>query len=496
MKNKKGFTLIEVLAIIVLIAIVFSITFLIVNNVNDSAKEETIQINENSILAAANIYTEEFNKNLNWRSNDEETMVCVSVEEIVNQGMLEKDKVGTNYEEYVVKVIKSDDDVNSYHLMKKRECKILDTKPPVINGENVEIEIKDDYDVYNDVKIDGTGSEIINKNVTLDGEKITNTKNLDLGEYILIYTAEDEGNNSVEFTRTIKIVDTKKPDIISLEQVPVSSNNNWQKGNIKVTGKAKDTGSGIQSYLFSKEESVDKNNVNWKNLTSAEEEITQYINSSDNGKLYFHVKDRAGNISSKEIQLYIDNIAPTFVSKNGNISLNSIPMATFKDDQSGIKEVKYYISTISTKPDKNNKAFSTSKDISMSCRTSYYAWAIGIDKAGNISEVESLGSYYRSCSSGGSSGGSSSSSSNSSSGSSCDVVCQMQKNSEAWHNATSQKEKDELHKKNEELAQQLPGSSFNQGNGTWNNSSGKPIYSVSDSDKKKSSSSSKTSKGR
>lgn len=98
MKNKKGFTLIEVLAIIVLIAIVFSITFLIVNNVNDSAKEETIQINENSILAAANIYTEEFNKNLNWRSNDEETMVCVSVEEIVNQGILEKDKVGTNYE--------------------------------------------------------------------------------------------------------------------------------------------------------------------------------------------------------------------------------------------------------------------------------------------------------------------------------------------------------------------------------------------------------------
>jgi len=50
MKNKKGFTLIEVLAIIVLIAIVFSITFLIVNNVNDSAKEETIQINENGKL--------------------------------------------------------------------------------------------------------------------------------------------------------------------------------------------------------------------------------------------------------------------------------------------------------------------------------------------------------------------------------------------------------------------------------------------------------------
>lgn len=48
---------------------------------------------------------------------------------------------------------------------------------------------------------------------------------------------------------------------------------------------------------------------------------------------------------------------------------------------------------------------------------------------------------------------------------------QMDANSQAWHNATSQAEKDRLHAENQQLAGQLGGNvSFNPGSGTWSGS--------------------------
>ena len=45
---------------------------------------------------------------------------------------------------------------------------------------------------------------------------------------------------------------------------------------------------------------------------------------------------------------------------------------------------------------------------------------------------------------------------------------QMNQNSQAWHNATSQEEKDRLHAENQQLAGQLGGNvGFNSGSGTW-----------------------------
>ena len=47
----------------------------------------------------------------------------------------------------------------------------------------------------------------------------------------------------------------------------------------------------------------------------------------------------------------------------------------------------------------------------------------------------------------------------------------MDANSQAWHNATSQEEKDRLHAENQQLAGQLGGNvSFNPGSGTWSGS--------------------------
>ena len=494
LKSKKGLTLFELLVALVILGLTVSIVFISINGAVDSAKKESIIVYENSVLTAGSIFTNEFEKDLYWRSNDEETMACITIQELINQGFLKQDEVGYDYKDYSIKVIKSEEQVNKYQLLKTNECKIKDTKVPIITfDENpVNVEIKDDYNLMTGVTFDGTGSDIIEQSIKLDGKDISTTKELALGQYIIIYKIKDEGDNETEAARTVNIVDTQLPIINTLLQNPNSSITNWQKNEVELTGKAIDTGSGIVAYQFSQNAEINKNSSGWKTITTTTNEITQKQKVTTNGKWYFYVKDEAGNISKRDIQVYIDKTPPIFVSQNGSMGLNSIPVPTFQDSESGINQIKYYISTISTTPDKNNSSFTTSNSISMGCNTSYYAWAIATDKAGNISDVKSLGSYYYSCSSGSNRG--SSSSSSSSNNSSCGVICQMQKNSEAWHQTNSTAEKNALHAANTILSKLIPGSYYESSSDTWKDSSGNNLYEISNSSKKTSSSSSSSSK--
>lgn len=77
-------------------------------------------------------------------------------------------------------------------------------------------------------------------------------------------------------------------------------------------------------------------------------------------------------------------------------------------------------------------------------------------------------------------GGSHSSGSHSSGGSSCDTRCQMEKNSAAWHNASSQAEKDRLKAENQRLKNDLPecsgGCTDKKGDGRLTDSKGNCVY--------------------
>lgn len=102
---------------------------------------------------------------------------------------------------------------------------------------------------------------------------------------------------------------------------------------------------------------------------------------------------------------------------------------------------------------------------------------------GTVTFTANWGSYScgSSSSSGGSySGGSHSSGSHSSGGSSCDTRCQMEKNSAAWHNASSQAEKDRLKAENQRLKNDLPecsgGCTDKKGDGRLTDSKGNCVY--------------------
>ena len=105
---------------------------------------------------------------------------------------------------------------------------------------------------------------------------------------------------------------------------------------------------------------------------------------------------------------------------------------------------------------------------------------------GTVTFTANWGSYscgspsYGGNSGGSHSGGSHSSGSHSSGGSSCDTRCQMEKNSAAWHNASSQAEKDRLKAENQRLKNDLPecsgGCTDKKGDGRLTDSKGNCVY--------------------
>ena len=64
------------------------------------------------------------------------------------------------------------------------------------------------------------------------------------------------------------------------------------------------------------------------------------------------------------------------------------------DDTSGFKEYRYVVKNNDTVPTNGDSGFTTSRTFTRSCGTSYYAYAIAVDNAGNKSTVHFIGSGY------------------------------------------------------------------------------------------------------
>ena len=88
--NRKGFTLVELLVTIVIIALVLGLTtFGILSVVDDSKKESTI-ISKSNLKESARIYSSE-KDSLSWKKNDDFDAFCVTVGELKNKGLIDKD---------------------------------------------------------------------------------------------------------------------------------------------------------------------------------------------------------------------------------------------------------------------------------------------------------------------------------------------------------------------------------------------------------------------
>ena len=88
--NKKGFTLVELLAVIVVIALVLALSTYGIINAYKKSKENAYVLNEKSILEAARIYSGE--PDTIWNTDfDDKDYFCTSILQLKNKGLLKND---------------------------------------------------------------------------------------------------------------------------------------------------------------------------------------------------------------------------------------------------------------------------------------------------------------------------------------------------------------------------------------------------------------------
>lgn len=122
MKNKKGFTLIEIIVCIVLISLIVTISIILLKNNSDKSEDK----NKKEIVSATDVY---FSLNDKYKKELEENngYLVLNISELVDEGLLDKkildklpeDSNGKSYKKIIVKkkdevLLGSDDDVGLY----------------------------------------------------------------------------------------------------------------------------------------------------------------------------------------------------------------------------------------------------------------------------------------------------------------------------------------------------------------------------------------------
>ena len=176
----------------------------------------------------------------------------------------------------------------------------------------------------------------------------------------------------------------------------------WTNGNVTITAKATDTGSGISYYQFSTSSSLTASSSGWTSITNTKSETTQTYSASANGTYYFYAKDASGNINKKSVALSkIDKTKPTITTPTASaVAETSITLSTtFNDANSGLsKIVVYYKKDTASSYSSQTTTYTTmngsttgstgsqTKSISLtglSDGTTYNIYVIGYDVAGN-----------------------------------------------------------------------------------------------------------------
>ena len=128
--NRKGYTLIELLAVILIIGLVLGFSTYGIINAFNTSKNKSLTISINSIKESAETYATEKNDDSSYWldiTDKENKYFCITIEELMNKGLLDK-KAN----------IKSDDfDIHSYVLVKKNKVTMVNSKAEILTKDKV-----------------------------------------------------------------------------------------------------------------------------------------------------------------------------------------------------------------------------------------------------------------------------------------------------------------------------------------------------------------------
>lgn len=267
---KKGFTLAELVGVIVLLAALLLIIIPTVSKILKSGKEEMLESQITSIKQSMATWT------LDNRPNDGET-IYLTLSQLKKEGLVEYDIKNPVTEEYLANdmqlVIKNEDGIITYEvLVDTGSCKNDYKDVPKIDIQGSIVEYVEINSVYNDVKAiakDKNGN--ILSNVVSDGN-VDTTK---FGSYYITYSVNEAGycNSSI---KTIIVTDTTAPVI------------NFN-GDLKVKV------SEIDSYDFLSDVTVTDNSGETPSV-NVESSLSAVVGKTS---ITYVAKDSFGNISTK-----------------------------------------------------------------------------------------------------------------------------------------------------------------------------------------------------
>ena len=171
------------------------------------------------------------------------------------------------------------------------------------------------------------------------------------------------------------------------------SPDSWTNQNVTLTGKGKDSASGIVAFGFNKSSALPYVSSLWQTISLTKSEITKTGTAETNGTYYFNLKDEAGNISNKSIVVdNIDKIKPV-CDVTGNSTINCTDSG---DDDNGVSSIGCYIygkdATTSSTCNEVTATNNLSVDYAVNAIGTWKLYAK--DRAGNISDVKSY-TYYK-----------------------------------------------------------------------------------------------------
>ena len=135
--NRKGYTLIELLAVILIISLIIALSIFGIIKAINSSKEKAATLSEKSIKEAAETFAAEKNDDNNYWldiTDKENKYFCITIEELMNKGLLDKK----------ANIESKDFDIHSYVLVKKNKVTFVNSKAEILTQDKAN---SDDYKV-------------------------------------------------------------------------------------------------------------------------------------------------------------------------------------------------------------------------------------------------------------------------------------------------------------------------------------------------------------
>ena len=362
--NKKGYTLIELLAVILIIGLILVLSTYGIIKAVKSSKEKVTTLSEKSIKEAAETYATEKNDDSNYWldiTDKENKYFCTTIEELMNKGLLDKKAESTKFK-------KSD-----FVLVKKNKVTNVNSKAEILTNDNN----NDDYKVCS--------GNIVN-------EKVTEYPKLDSGTS---YTDEIEvpftdANTNSNSTMTDKVcmygdstANIKEIGVIEGNTCKLQGLKQNEKYYLRVCMKTS-----RESYLCSNTESRSTLQVKKPTYTLSSNTLTiKYNNANINGEAKYYFKSTVKGTSNKEVQAC--TLSNNVFTCDGNTT--TIEKNTWYQSSSNQINISYTttgkVKVTARTVDKSNNYNESTKDFTINKYTITFNKGIADKIGGEVSNI-------------------------------------------------------------------------------------------------------------